>query len=183
MDVLLSRHGQVIIYCQPSDYNGVLFKDDISKSQSHILCVVQNQLILHQKGNGCNHEESVTSLNLSNTHEDLCTIIHVYIYTNVCTRKSNTYVLPLCLVSTWWVKRALALGAEFKERQKLIPSSDGKESACSAGNPGLICVRKIPWRRKWQSTPVFLLGESHGQSNLVGYSPWRVTKSWTRLSD
>ena len=30
---------------------------------------------------------------------------------------------------------------------------------------------KIPWRRAWQSTPVFLTGESHGQKNLVGYSP------------
>ena len=33
-------------------------------------------------------------------------------------------------------------------------------------------VGKIPWRRKWQPTPVFLPGESHGQRNLVGYSPW-----------
>jgi len=32
-------------------------------------------------------------------------------------------------------------------------------------------VRKIPWRRKWQSTPVFLPGESHGQRSLAGYSP------------
>ena len=32
-------------------------------------------------------------------------------------------------------------------------------------------VRKIPWRRKWQPTPVFFLGESHGQRNLAGYSP------------
>ena len=31
-------------------------------------------------------------------------------------------------------------------------------------------VRKIPWRRKWQTTPVFLPGESHGQNSLVGYS-------------
>ena len=30
---------------------------------------------------------------------------------------------------------------------------------------------KIPWRRKWQRTPVFLPGESHGQRSLVGYSP------------
>ena len=28
------------------------------------------------------------------------------------------------------------------------------------------------WRRKWQPTPVFLPGESHGQRNLVGYSLW-----------
>ena len=33
-------------------------------------------------------------------------------------------------------------------------------------------VGKIPWRRKWQSTPVFLPGESHGQRSLVSYSPW-----------
>ena len=30
---------------------------------------------------------------------------------------------------------------------------------------------KIPWRRKWQPTQVFLHGESHGQRSLVGYSP------------
>ena len=33
-------------------------------------------------------------------------------------------------------------------------------------------VGKIPWRRKWQPTPVFLPGEFHGWWNLVGYSPW-----------
>ena len=44
------------------------------------------------------------------------------------------------------------------------------------------CIGKIPWRSKWQLTPVFLLGESHGQRNLAGYSPWG-RKSWTRLSD
>ena len=33
-------------------------------------------------------------------------------------------------------------------------------------------VGKIPWRRKWQPTPVFLPGQPHGQRSLVGYSPW-----------
>ena len=33
-------------------------------------------------------------------------------------------------------------------------------------------VRKAPWRRKWQPTPVFLSGKSHGQKSLVDYSPW-----------
>ena len=32
-------------------------------------------------------------------------------------------------------------------------------------------VRKIPWRRNWLFTPVFLPGESHGPRRLVGYSP------------
>ena len=32
-------------------------------------------------------------------------------------------------------------------------------------------VRKIPWRRAWQPTLVFLPGESRGQKSLAGYSP------------
>ena len=35
----------------------------------------------------------------------------------------------------------------------------------------LSLVGKIPWRREWQPTPVFLPGEFHGQGNLVVYSP------------
>ena len=38
-------------------------------------------------------------------------------------------------------------------------------------------VRKIPWRRKWQSTPVFLPGESHRQKTLEGSSSWGC--NWT----
>ena len=38
-------------------------------------------------------------------------------------------------------------------------------------------VGKIPWRRKWQPTPVFLPGESHGQRGLSGYSLWSQ-KEW-----
>ena len=38
-------------------------------------------------------------------------------------------------------------------------------------------IRKIPWRRAWQPTPVFLSGQSHGQRSLVGYSPWGLKKS------
>ena len=59
--------------------------------------------------------------------------------------------------------------------------SDSKESACNVGDPGFDpWVGKIPWRRAWQPTPVFLPGESSWTEWLVGYSPW--AKSWTRLS-
>ena len=59
--------------------------------------------------------------------------------------------------------------------------SDGKASACNAGDrPGFDpWVGKIPWRRKWQPTPVFLPGESHGRRSLVGYSPWGHKESDT----
>ena len=55
---------------------------------------------------------------------------------------------------------------------RLLKWHSGKESACQCGrhrfNPW---VWKIPWRRKWQPTPVFLPGKFHEQRNLVGYSP------------
>ena len=58
----------------------------------------------------------------------------------------------------------------------------GKESACNAGDLGSVpgCspwIGKIPWRRKWQSTPAFLPRESQGPRSLVGYSPWRHKES------
>ena len=40
-------------------------------------------------------------------------------------------------------------------------------------------VGKIPWRMKWQPTPIFLLEKFHGQRNLAGYSPWGRTESDT----
>ena len=49
----------------------------------------------------------------------------------------------------------------------------GKESACQCGRSGFNpCIGKSPWRRKWQPTPVFLPGKSHGKRSLVSYSPW-----------
>ena len=38
-------------------------------------------------------------------------------------------------------------------------------------------VGKIPWRRKWQPTPVFLTGKSYGQRSLAGDCPWGHKKS------
>ena len=59
----------------------------------------------------------------------------------------------------------------------------GKESAhqCRRCNRRRFHPRvgKIPWRRKWQPTPVFLSWKSHGQRNLVGYSPWGCKESDT----
>ena len=56
--------------------------------------------------------------------------------------------------------------------------SDGKASACNAGDLGLIPGSgRIPWRRKWQPTPVLLPGKFHVWRSLVGYSPWG-RKEW-----
>ena len=40
-------------------------------------------------------------------------------------------------------------------------------------------VKKIPWRKKWQSIPIFLPGEFHGKRSLAGYSPWVLKESDT----
>ena len=56
----------------------------------------------------------------------------------------------------------------------------GKESACQCRKSRFDCwVREIPRRRKWQPTPVILPEKSHGQRNLVDYSPWGHKESDT----
>ena len=67
--------------------------------------------------------------------------------------------------------------------QGLIDGSGGKESICNAGDArhagSLPMSGRSPWRRKWKPTPVFLLGKSHGQRSLAGYSPWGHKESDT----
>ena len=75
------------------------------------------------------------------------------------------------------------------QNERLPQWLGGKESASNTGATGDTgcdpCVGKTPWRRKWQPTPVFLPGESHGQRSLAGYSPWgsqRVEHDWSNLA-
>ena len=56
----------------------------------------------------------------------------------------------------------------------------GKASTCQCRTRGFDpSLGKMPWRRKWQPTPVFLPGESHGQRSLACYSPWGHKESDT----
>ena len=68
------------------------------------------------------------------------------------------------LVAQWWKK---------KKKIRLQMQGDAGDMG---SNP---CVGKSPWRRKWQPTPVFLPGESHGQRSLADYSPYGHTESAT----
>ena len=66
----------------------------------------------------------------------------------------------------------------------------GKESACQCRRHRRhrfnAWVAKIPWRKKWWPTQIFLPGKSHGQRSLAGYSPWGCKESdtteWLTLS-
>ena len=43
-------------------------------------------------------------------------------------------------------------------------------------------VGKIPWRRKWQPTPVLFPGKSHGPRSLAGYSPWGLKRAGQNIN-
>ena len=74
---------------------------------------------------------------------------------------------------------SLSMNGRYRRRS-------GKESACQCWRSKRCLldprIGKIPWSRKWQPTPVFLPGKSHGQRSLVGYSPrnWRAGHGWAR---
>ena len=51
------------------------------------------------------------------------------------------------------------------------PSCQGRRHKRHGFDPW---VGKIPWKRKWQPSPVFLPGEFHGQRSLAGYNPWSL---------
>ena len=62
---------------------------------------------------------------------------------------------------------------EIVNRSNFPSGSDSKESACNAGDLGLIPgLEGSPGKGTGIPTPAFLPGESHGLRSLAGYSPW-----------
>ena len=87
-------------------------------------------------------------------------------------------VPPWCLLGCLCdqLQRLLSLGINkpFSLTQVFPGGASGKESTSQCRRYETQfdnLVSKIPWSRKWQPTPVFLPGESHGQRNLADYSP------------
>ena len=80
------------------------------------------------------------------------------------------------------IKRWISLVLNLTTLKMRLPWwLSGNESICQCRRCGFDSwVGKILWKRRWQPTPVFLTGKSHGQSSLVDYSPWG-RKSWTQL--
>ena len=77
----------------------------------------------------------------------------------------------------WWAKvyRVTKSWTQLKQLSTQATSSasqwlSGKESACQCRSSRFDpWVGEMPWRRKWQPTPVFLPGESHEQRSLEGF--------------
>ena len=84
------------------------------------------------------------------------------------------------LSSSGWTRNTEAQkpGRGGQERRVLPIWLRSKEFACQCSRHRLDpWIGKIPWRRKWQPTAVFLPGKSHGQKGLVGYSSWSRKES------
>ena len=73
--------------------------------------------------------------------------------------------------------------AHLSHYQGFSGGSAAKESACHAGDSNSIPVEKIPWRRKWLPTLVFLPEEFQGQRSLAKAVVHGVAKSQIQLSD
>ena len=80
--------------------------------------------------------------------------------------KPNHHFIPLIvgiIICGYFLSWFVYLGSWWLRWQRIY---------LQCGRPGFDpWVRKIPWRRERLPTPVFLLGELHGQRNLVGYGP------------
>ena len=100
---------------------------------------------------------------------------------------ANSYHVPVFTRILWHVTVALRTLKLEKLRQELgaflvaqmVKNLPAIEPGGLGSNPG---SGRIPWRREWLPTPVFLLGELHGERSLVA-AVRGFTKSWTRLSD
>ena len=103
-------------------------------------------------------------------------------------KKKQFSILLIQLYTSYllWAAHLLSLPTKDMSKEKL-GAKQGLPWWISGKEPIWRCRRhgfdpwtgKIPWRRKWQPTSVFLPGETHGQRNLVGYTPWGHKESET----
>ena len=89
-----------------------------------------------------------------------------------------TEVYLICFkIHKYWVKFYICMGFQGVVSGKEPACQCKRQKRCSFDSR----VGKIPWRSAWQTTPVFLLEESHGQRSLEGYSPWG-RRVWSDLA-
>ena len=87
------------------------------------------------------------------------------------------FLWSLCLLHTTSRMEILArshLKSGFRNESG-VKISSALQGTCRGRSGDTVSIPgsgKIPWRRKWQPTSVFLPGKFHGQGTLAGYSPW-----------
>ena len=105
-----------------------------------------------------------------------CLYLHMKVYKNIAGEGSKD--IRGKFSEGWRIFAAARMNVIGKLQRELVffpGGPSGKEPACQQRrhrrhefDPW---AWKVPWRRAWQPTPVFLPGESHGQRSLEGYSP------------
>ena len=135
------------------------------------------------------------SIRVFSNESTLCVRWPKYWSFSLSISSSNEYSELICFRTNWFdflvvqgtLKSLLqhySLKASILWCSAFLPPymTTGKTIALTrqCGRPGFEpWVGKIPWRRKWQPTPVLLPGKSHGQRSLVGYSLWGHKESDT----
>ena len=99
---------------------------------------------------------------------------------SVCLSPSVSIGMPICVTHT----RAPIKNPPSPQRWSIKPPSrlswwlTWLRVCQQCGRPRFnLWIGRIPWRREWLPTPVFLPGESHGERSLAGYSPWGCKES------
>ena len=132
-----------------------------------------------EMANKGNWSESALREVLLSSCNSVCLIASRWTWANLVYTSSPPNLLCMAF-STMVVLAFQKDGAEMSSARLFLTewasqlgrSSGSKESACNAGDLGSIPgLGRFPWRRKWQPTPVFLPGKSHGWRSPAGYSP------------
>ena len=129
----------------------------------------------------------------------LDTVLHCKVRGRIpCRTLKGGFLTGFAITADHWLMDFLNwFGGRNRSLKKALESSDsvlGLPGGASGKEPRLprqeteemrvqSLGREDPWRRKWEPTPVFLLGESHGPRSQVGYGPWGCKESdWSDLA-
>ena len=106
--------------------------------------------------------------------DDFIVFIKQLIFLFSCWEAVRLLLIFLLHTKMWWISlTTYPFAHEYEFLQGFPRGASGKEPACQWRSHRCRFdpwVGKIPWRRAWQPTPVFLPGGSHGQRSLAGYS-------------
>ena len=151
-----------------ADHQGLQSRSDMTLTLSHLKANV------FQGGKNCTDTKFIIrdSVRCERAHREAVCFFEVRSKAEIHTRRERVWVFFLMMrnsVKRWF--KSLIWASVVKN-----PSAKQEMQVWSLG-------QEDPLEGKWQRTPVFLPGKSHGQRSLVGYSPWGPTqKSWTWLS-
>ena len=97
-------------------------------------------------------------------------------FSNILKKQAASFSLFTSMLKKLSEEETTSVFTKLKYRKLFL---FGKESTCQCKRCGFDpWVSKIPGRRKWQLTLVFLPGKSHSQGSLAGYRSWGHKRIW-----